>query len=421
MDRRRYRRVGLCAVLLAAVAPYRVYGSFPLVESVSVLDAALLLAALGMVARHAVVGPTPGPDRRLVGLLAVLPALSVASLLWTDDLAATGRECLSYAEALLAFWYAVQQTRGVPAEVLVTWLRRLTYVLLVPPFLMLAHVPGFGPQEPGLKHSSGNYLSYFSRLSHPFLGRSNNLATVLLLLVVVLVYWAVTRHDRRTYVAAVVAVVAIGLTGSRGALLALLAVAAVHLVLRDRARRVANRRLLATVLGTAVVVAAAGWAFYLLNPDTRLYISGRLSLSNVLLRESRLTDGFARLGDHPWLGYGAGTLPGNDLGLAGGVHNTFLQQLLAYGVVLGLVGALALVELTRYFLGGRSSGLRRAIGLTLVAALVDFTVESSFEGTVLRVVFYLLLGVLVGLLHAIEGPRLEAVAARAARQRVPVG
>lgn len=402
MGSRGYRRLGLGVVLLAAIVPYRVYGSFPLVASVSVLDVALALAALSMLARRAVLGPTPGADPRLLVLISVLPALSLASMMWTADLAATAREVLSYGEGVVAFCYAVEQTRGVAADVIVAWLRRLVYLLLVPPVLMLLHTPGFGPQEPGLAHSSGDYLSYFSRLSHPFLGRSNNLAAVLLLVVVVLLYWAVTRHDTRTYVAAAVALVAIFLTGSRGALLALVVVSGAHLLLRDRYRRLANRRLLMTAAVTVVLAGAAGWAFYVFNVDTRLYIGGRLSLSNILLRGQRLADGFTRLTDQPFLGYGAGTLPDNDPGLAGGVHNTFLQQLLAYGVVLGLVAVLSLLELTRWFLGGGASGLRRAIGLTLVGALVDFAVESSFEGAVLRVIVYLVLGVLVGLLHATE-------------------
>lgn len=420
MDRRRYRRIGLWLVLLAAAAPYRYYGSFPLVASISVLDVALLLAALSMLARQAMVGPGGGADRRLVGLVAVLPVLSLASLVWTVDPSATTRETLSYAEGLLAFSYAVQQTHGVPADTIVSWLRRFTYLLLVPPILLLLHVPGFGPQEPGLKHSAGDYLSYFSRLSHPFIGRSNNLAAVLLMVVVVLVYWAVTRHDARTYAAAVVAVIAIGLTASRGAYLALLSVGIVHLVVRGRRRGPANRRLTTTVGGTAVLVAGAGWLFYLLNPDTRLYIAGRLSLSNVLLRESRLSDGFARLAEHPLLGYGAGTLPGNNAGIAGGVHNTFLQQLLAYGVVFGVIAVLSLFELTRYFLGGGASGLRRAIGLTLVAALVDFEVESSFEGAVLRVVVYLMLGMLVGLLYATEVRPVDVTSSSTSRTPRPL-
>jgi hypothetical protein len=305
----------------------------------------------------------------------------------------------------------VQQTAGVPAERIIAWLRRFVYALLVPSVLMLLHAPGFAPQAPGIKHSSGDYLSFFSRLSHPFIGRSNNLAAILILVVVVLVHWAVTRHDRATYVAAAVATVAIALTFSRGAILAL-TVAALVLVLRGRSGPSPARRRLAATIGVVLAaVLAAGWAFYVLNPDTHEFIAGRLSFANVFLRESRLSHGFHWLFERPLLGYGAGTLPGNDPAIEGGVHDTFVQQLLAYGVVLGLIAVLSLFELARHFLGGRSTGLQRAVGLTLVAAFISFAVESSFEGQALRVLVYLLLGMLVGLVRAAEPRRRPAATA----------
>jgi hypothetical protein len=400
-----HRRVGLGLLLLAAAAPYRYYGSFPLVASVSVLDAALLLGAFGLLARRAMLGPIEIGDRRLFALVCVLPVLSLVSTLWTADLTATIRETLSYGEGVLAYVYVIQQTQGMPAAVIMRWIRRFLYVMLIPPVLMLTHVPGFMPQDPGIKTSSGDYLSYFSRLSHPFIGRSNNMATVLLPIVVVLVYWAVTRHDTSTYVASAIATIALALTVSRGAILALL-IAALVLFLRRRGEHTqrAHRRLTVMISSVGLAVVLAAWSFYVINPDTHLLISGRLSLSNVFLRESRLSIGFTRLAERPLLGYGAGTLPGNDPAIAGGVHNTYLQQLLAYGVVLGLIGVASLIESVRYFLRGPSIGLRRAIGLALLAALLNFAVESSFEGQALRVIIYLVIGLLVGLLRASEQP-----------------
>lgn len=417
-----YRRIGLGLLLLAAAAPYRYYGSFPLVASVSVLDAALFLAGIGLLARRVVLGRIELGDHRLFGLLCVLPVLSLTSLLWTVDTVETVREVLSYGECVLAYAYVVQQTSGVRPERIIAWTRRFTYALLLPCFFLLLHVPGFAPQAPGIKHSAGDYLSFFSRLSHPFIGRSNNLATILLMLVVVLVYWAVTRHDVATYVAAAVATIALVLTFSRGALLALVIAALVWLVRRTPGGSTARRRLATTVRSVLAAAVAAGWAFYVLNPDTREFIVGRLSLSNLFLRESRLSHGFDWLANRPLLGYGAGTLPGNDAAIAGGVHNTFLQQLLAYGVVLGVVGVIALLEVTRYFLGGRASGLRRAIGVGMVALLIDFSVEASFEGQALRVIVYVLIGMAAGLLRATEAAVPSAVSGpsrTAAKAAVP--
>jgi O-antigen ligase len=416
-----YRRVALGLLLLAAAAPWRYYGSFPLVASVSVLDAAIALAAVVLLARMAMLRDVDIGDRWAAVLVAVLPLLCVTSLLWTTDATATALETVSYAEGLVAYFFAVSQTRGLPAWRIVRMLRRFLYALLIPPVLMLLHVPGFAPQQPGLSPSDGNYLSYFSRLSHPFTGRSNNLATILLLLCVVLVHWAWTHRDVATEVAALVCTAGIILTISRGAIVALGAAALLAMLLPSPTRRGRGRRPAGLAVVAGVVLAGLSTSYYLLNPTTQEFFGGRLSSSNITLREVRFSVGLDRLLLRPFVGYGAGTVPGSDIEIAGGVHNTYLQQLLAYGVVLGFLGVLSLVALAIHFLWRRPAGVRRAVGLTLVALLVNFAVESSFEGSALRVIIYLNLGMLVGLVRADEdeaGTPLPGEP-RTARQVVP--
>jgi O-antigen ligase len=397
-----YHRVALGLLLLAAAVPWRYYGSFPLVASLSVLDVAVALAAIVLVARMAMLGDVDVGDPWAAALLAVLPVLCVTSLLWTTRLSATAVETVSYAECVVAYVFAVSQTRGLPAWRIVRMLRRFLYALLIPPVLMLLHVPGFAPQQPGLKPSDGNYLSYFSRLSHPFLGRSNNLATILLLLCVVLIHWAWTHRDIATDLAALLCTAGIILTISRGAIVALLAAALCAVLVPARPRRSRERRSIVVAVAAGVVLAALATSYYLLNPTTREFFGGRLSDSNIALREVRFSVGLDQLVLRPFLGFGAGAVPGGDLAIAGGVHNTYLQQLLAYGVVLGFAGVLSLLALAVHFLWRRPAGVRRAVGLTVVALLVDFAVESSFEGSALRVIIYLLLGMLVGLVRADE-------------------
>jgi O-antigen ligase len=398
----RRRRIALGVVLIAAAAPWRYYGNFPLVASFSVLDVALVIAAGIMLLRSAVERTDVG-DRRLFLLLCVPPAASALSLLWSQDRAATIRETLTYLESILAYMFAVQQTQGVPAQTIIKWLRRYAYLLLVPSVLMLLHVPGFEPEQPGLNPSSGSYISFFSRLSHPFIGRSNNLATVLALLVFVLFFWGVRHHDRATSFAAFIVIVAIVLTVSRGVILSLLIVTLLYLAVHSRATAALRRyRVLPRLAIIAAAIVAAAVVFYHLNPATHQYIGGRTSLVNVILREFRFSAGVIKLGERPWLGFGAGVTPDNDPVIAGGVHNTYLQQLLAYGVVLGLVVILSLVEVVRCFLHRGASQLRQMVGLTVLAQLIIYVTESSFEGAVLRVLFYLFLGMLVGLLRADE-------------------
>lgn len=400
----RRRRVALGVVLIAAAAPFRFYGRFPLVASISVLDIALIIAAAIMLLRSAVERTDVG-DRRLFWLLCVPPAVCALSILWSQDRAATVKETLTYLESLVAYTFAVQQTRGVPAQTIITWLRRYAYLLLVPPILMLLHIRGFEPEQPGLKPSNGGYITYFSRLGHPFIGASNNLATVLALLVFVLFFWGVRHRDRATTRAALVVLIAIVLTLSRGVISSLLIAILFYLVVNNSTRVAAairRYRVLPRLAIVATVLIVSVVAFDHFNHNTHLYIGNRTSLTNVILREFRLGAGMTKLGERPWLGFGAGVTPDNDPVIAGGVHNTYLQQLLAYGVVLGLVVIISLVEVARRFLHHGAGQLRQMVGLTVLAQLIIYVTEASFEGSVLRVLFYLFLGMLVGLLRADE-------------------
>jgi O-antigen ligase len=205
-------------------------------------------------------------------------------------------------------------------------------------------------------------------------------------------------------VAALVCTVAVVLTLSRGAILALVATAVFLLLFHRRPERAVRRRAAVATAGFCIVVTTVGWVLYAAYPPVQEFIAGRFTAANVASRESRFTDGFGYLLQRPLLGYGAGALPQGDPTIAGGVHNTYLQQLLAYGVVLGFLAVLSLVGLAHHFLRGHSVGMRRAVGLTLVALLVNLSVESSFEGASLRVVIFLVLGMLVGLVRAAEAP-----------------
>ena len=96
-------------------------------------------------------------------------------------------------------------------------------LLVIPGVLLLLHVPGFAPQvPPTLSHSAGDYLSFYSRFSHPILGRSNNIAALLAFFPVLLIYWGQSRRVPIATLAGVVTAIAVFLSLSRGPLLSFL-------------------------------------------------------------------------------------------------------------------------------------------------------------------------------------------------------
>jgi hypothetical protein len=76
------------------------------------------------------------------------------------------------------------------------------------------------------------------------------------------------------------------------------------------------------------------------------------------------------------------------------------------------VASLALCATAGVFLVRRwSNAFAGVIAYTVIVQLVIFMFESSFEGTVLRVIFYLSIGLAAGLLRAMESESPRAAGA----------
>jgi O-antigen ligase len=401
-------RIALTLLLLAAAMPVRLPVRVPVVGSVSVLDL-VLIALLGTLYldlpwRRLSWGPRP-----LAIALLIPPAVSALSMLWTQDRNATLRSTIVYAEAVIAYLIVLRELEGLSAARVVAFVRRYAWLVTLPAVLLLLHVPGFGPEERGLSPTSGDYLSYYSRLSHPVLGRSNNLATALAILVPALLYWGHTRRDRRATTAGLIALTAVVLTLSRGVLVAFAVGGLGYLLLLRRPPGSPRRPVLGKVIAATLGLAAAAAALYELNPDTREFFLGRLSPANVTRRADLYSAAFQKIAEHPLLGYGGGAVPDGDRSLLVDVHNTYLQQLLYYGLPLGMLVGAVIAALPIFFVARRwRAPVAGAVAYAVLVEAISFAFESSFEGTVLRVIFYLALGLLVGLVRAAETEAADA-------------
>jgi hypothetical protein len=390
-------RIALMAVLLAAAMPFRISVSFPIVDSVSVLDILLILAAATLLLDLAF-RPLETGHRELFGLLCLPLVLSMVSIVWSHDRPATVSASLVYAEGVVAYLFVVRELDGLSPARVITYIKRYAYLLILPGVLLLLHVPGFAPQGPGLSESSGDYISYFTRLSHPILGRSNNLATVLAFFAPILLYWGHTRRDHRVTRAGLVTFLAIFVTLSRGVLLAFLFAGLLYAALTYGQRKLEGGALGGKIAATAALGAVAIVLLYNFNAPTHEFFTERLTLANVTDRSAIISASFTKIASQPVLGYGGGVVP-----LLADVHNTFLQQVLYYGLPLGLLASLTLCAVAGVFLARRrSTPLAGVIGYALMVQLVIFLFESSFEGTVLKLLFYLSVGLAMALLRSVE-------------------
>jgi len=394
-------RILLGLLLLAVAMPLRIPVDAPVISSVSILDLLLVVAAFTLVLDL--------PFRPLaVGYPAVLWLLSVPvlatvlSLAWSQDRTATLAVLGFTLEGVVGYLFVTRELEGLPGERVVSLLERLTVLLIVPAVLLLLGVPGFEPRQPELSVTSGDYLSYFTRLSHPILGRSNNLATVVVVFVPVLLWWGHTHRRRSSTFVGFLGLAAVAATQSRGVLLAGVVGLAVYLLARPPVATGERAALGKVVAGVGALVVSSV-AFFLLNPFAREFGASRLSGENFSLRTTLLAEAFEHLRERPVLGFGPGVVPDRDSALTVDLHNTYVQQLLSFGVPLGFVVSLSLLALPVWFLvKARADVLPVAgvVGLALTIEALSFAFESSFEGSVLRVVYYISVGLLAGLVRA---------------------
>ncbi|GMA39958.1 O-antigen ligase family protein [Mobilicoccus caccae] len=277
--------------------------------------------------------------------------------------------------------------------------------------------------EPGLSWADSHRTIVAGAFRNP-----NDFAIALTAMISGTLAWAAsTRHGRRMRALLVVAVVlgaiAVMLTESRSGLLTLVVVLGLHLwgFLRSRGRsrgsgpdapvrRRPSRIVLAVGAAVAVALAVAAFVVPALaahNPVARMLATAdqpgtarsdqlRLDLIRAALRYFRDSDG---------LGTGAASYevllaadPAPGVAVHTWLHNSFVELLLQYGVVvaagLGVVLVVALLAVLRGSVRSRSAGRAGTLSRTeTLAALVAFVAMGFASATVLTTpVWWLMLG-----------------------------
>ncbi len=380
------------ALILAAGFPVRIRLGFSVFGSLTLLDivlaAAMLRLVFGVLANR---GRVRLGDARVAILLTIPFLICVASLAWTMDVKATLRGIGIFTEAMVAYWAVTNAFADLATPQLFGRAATLVILLLAGSALSLLQVPGFGPPTGDLVLGSPDHVAflaaYYARLGNPFYGLSNDFASVLALYVLPLLAWGVVRRKPAYSLLAGVAFAGIVLTLSRGVIAATVAGGILFLIAE---RQRLTRWLPGIALGFAVVI-TVGYLYYQLNQAVQTYLLDRFRITTIHARQEILAMGLEKVSDAPILGYGAGVV--SDPLLATGVHNTYVQQALYYGIPLGLLSSTALWLLAARFLfwptvlrGVRVMAV--AVGASVLIQLAIFLVETSFEATLPKTGFY---------------------------------
>lgn len=386
-DRHGFPWLLLLMVLLAA-HPVRIpLGS----ETVSVFDLALVPLGLIFIVRRISRRPMEwGPRIILVALITQF-AITLLSMTWTVSPSETLVVTVVAAEALAVYLFVMDFGAGRSPAHIAGLVGLYSLLLVASSVATFVGVPGFEPPA-----TVEDPWGWTTRLSHSLIGKSNNLATLLVPIFPV-VWYAGKMLDRRWLrITAWITVVATVLTLSRGAMLAFAAMAGVWFLVRPNSRRPRSQhrvRQVSTILATGLLVLIGGVAVVvgLSAAQTRgVSLDGRFSLDDNGRFELYLK-ALERASER-FLGFGPGASEVD-------VHNTYLQSMVDFGALFGLlfVASFAMLPVPWFMSAYRSvsEATRKVVGVAFAGILVICMVESSYEGTLLRQLmwFVLALGV----------------------------
>lgn len=378
----------LLLMVLLAAHPVRIpLGS----ETVSVFDLALVpLGLLFMVRRLSKRQMEWGPRIVLVALITQF-TITLLSMTWTVSPSETLVTTVVAAEALAVYLLVMDFSTGCSPTHIAGLLGLYALLLVASSVATFVGVPGFDPPS-----TAEDPWGWTVRLSHSLIGKSNNLATLLVLIFPVV--WHAGKVFDRMWLRATswITLAATVLTLSRGAMLAVGIMASIWFLVTPTLRRPWSRRRTrrtSNALATGLVVLIGGVLvlFGLTAAEGRgASLNNRFSLGDNG-RFALYSEALGRISER-FLGFGPGASEVD-------VHNTYLQSLVDFGVFFGLlfVASFAIL-LAPWFMkvyGSASEATRKTVGVAFAGALFIYMVESSYEGTLLRQLMWFVLALAV--------------------------
>jgi len=390
--------------------PFRIRGKILIFNSISIFDIALIAFSI-MLLLYVLYnkGRLYVGNKSIFLLLCVPLFIALFSIVWSKDVSKTFYYIIVMTEAVLSYLVIINLLRRFDSQRIMSIMACMVLLIIILSFLSFYRVPGFAPfigYEYGSLEYNAFLASYYTRLSSPFLGLSNNLASVLAYFFFLSWTWYVISRVRSYLLLTVIIFVSIIMTMSKGTLLAI-AITIPFFIYWQKLRI----KQLIQVLFLSFTLSAGGFVVaYNLSEQFRKYAPYVFSIERALFvtgleRLHRAEAAVVQITRSPLYGYGARVIP-KEYGFLGNVHNTYLEQIMWFGLPLGMINILALIALPLIFMHGlrrrdQISRARLGIAAAIVCQLLIFITESSFEGQFLKILFYVSVGFSVALVNSL--------------------
>jgi len=409
MLRNKLKLLSVLFIIIIAF-PFRIREKIIIFNSVSIFDIALLIFSIVLLLYVFYNDGKLYVGKKFIFLLLCIHLLiGLFSIVWSKDIAETFYYIIVDTEAVLSYLVTVNLLRKSKSEWTMSLMAILSLLIIIPSILSYFRMPGFTPYIPyeiGSIKYNVFIASYYTRLSSPFFGLSNNLATVLAYFFFPIWTWWIISGKRSYLLLTSIILVSIIMTISKGVLISI-AITIPFFIYWQKVRI----KLIIQPIFLAIILCAAGFAaVYAFSGQFRIYAPYLFSIRRIIFVEGierlqRYEAALSLIGNSPLYGYGAKVIP-PDFGFQGNIHNTYLEQMVYFGIPLGMISIASLTFLPFGFERGSwkrnlFSRVRAGIVSAIVCQLVIFITESSFEGSTLKVLFYVSIGLSVALINSL--------------------
>jgi len=399
----------LLLLFIAIVSmPFRIDVPAKIFSSVSILDVSLWILGWLLLLKSLRDGLYLG-NNKLVLALALPVVVAVVSFVWTADKISTFKYVCYTLTCVLAFYVTVNLFKSARPRWIEAAMALIVVLSLAVALLYWSRIPWIWDLFRFSNVTLDEWDSYeraaqFARLNHPYIGRSNDYATVLALFSMFFFGLALLTKKYRYLIIFVLSVLGMALTLSRGVLLSFGAVFVASMFVRKP-----SRILVATVTALTLVTIPLYYFVYFVEESGVNIIYDRAHGSqNVFARFERNKNAWELIEESPMLGYGAGrylTVPFENLNSA--IHNTYLEQVVSFGVLLGLpvIAALFYIPLLLWNWSTRNDYVKIAARFGAAGVVIYLLVcvaQTSNEAVMPRIVFHIYLGMLVAYLRSLE-------------------
>ena len=325
-------------------------------------------------------------------------------MLWSSDQGKTFVTLLRYFIASLAALNGWLIFSRITLRQSMRLLLVLLVIMLASSAAMYAGVPGFEfyalHDDTVLSTDRAMMLaSLYTRLSHPFLGLSNDVAPIFSFLVFAFYGFTVVKRSLRYGCITILALFCLIATGSRAQIaLTLVALCIYEVMVRRSATRILGALVFAGIL-FSIALSSPFFQDIVNLTEFASNVESRLSFSNVTSRLEYIPIATQEIERNWWLGYGGG-ISGQRAELAYGTHNFLLQLWLYYGVVMGTLGAVFLSMPIFYFYQraarstiGEHASLQAALMLGWLVLIAAALTQTFFDAALPRIVLFFFAGI----------------------------